>query len=113
MSVNDFLKLIDVVFLPWDLIDADGFQEFHDVLASEVVRGAVGVLRHQDDRHIGKEIGNLLPEGCGARRVLRDEGLDGDDGKGHALLDDDCPVNGHTDSPLQKLSYIIPHFGIK
>ena len=119
MSVNDFLKLIDVVFLPWDLIDADGFQEFHDVLSSEVVRGAVGVLRHQDDRHIGKEIGNLLPEGCGARRVLRDEGLDGDDGEGHDLLDDDCSVNGHTDSPLRKTTikntlnfylFIIAHF---
>ena len=102
-----------MIFLPRDLVDADGLQEFHDVLAPEVMRRTVGVLRHQDDRHIGKEIGNFLPEGCGARRVLRDEGLDGDNGKGHALLDDDCSVNGHTDSPLHKLSYIIAHFMIK
>ena len=111
---------VDVVFLPRNLVDADRFQELHDVLPSEIVRRAVGVLRHQDDRHIGKENGNLLPEGCGPRRVLRDMGLDGDDGKGHALLDDDCSVNGHTDSPLRKAfkkiriapfyHFIIAHF---
>ncbi len=105
--------LVDMVLLPRNLVDADGLQEFHDVLPTEIVRRAVGILRHQDDRHIGEENGNLLPEGRGSCRVLRDMGFDGDNGKGHALLDDDCSVNGHTDSPLQKLSYIIPHFGIK
>ena len=91
-----------MVFLPWDLVDADRLQEFHDVLSPEIVRRTVAVLGHQDDRHVREEIGNLLPEGCGARRVLRDEGLDGDDGEGHALLYDDGSVNCHTDSPLRK-----------
>ena len=94
--------LVDVVLFPRNLVDADGLQELHDVLPAEIVRRAVGVLRHQDDRHIGEENGNFLPEGRGPRRVLRDMGLDGDNGKGHALLDDDCSVNGHTDSPLRK-----------
>ena len=49
----------------------------------------------------------------------RDMGFDGDNGKGHALLDDDCSVNGHTDSPLRKTTikntlnfylFIIAHF---
>ena len=94
--------LVDVVLFPRNLVDADGLQEFHDILSPEIMRRAVGSLRHQDDRHIGKEIRNLLPERCGARRVLRDMGFDGDDGKCHALFDDDCSVNGHTDSPLRK-----------
>ena len=94
-------KSIHVIFFPRDLVNADGFQEFHDILSPEIMRRAGGILRHQDDRHIGKEIGNLLPERCGARRVLRDMGFDGDDGKRHALFDDDCSVNGHTDSPLR------------
>ena len=89
-----------MIFFPRDLVNADGFQEFHDIFSPEIMRRAGGILRHQDDRHIGKEIGNLLPERCGARRVLRDMGFDGDDGKCHALFDDDCSVNGHTDSPL-------------
>ena len=90
-----------MIFFPRDLVDADGLQEFHDVLAAEIMRRTVRVLRHQDDRHIRKEIGNLLSEGGGARRVLRDKRLDGDNGKGHALLDDDGSVYGHNDSPCK------------
>ena len=89
-----------MVFLPRDLVDADGLQEFHDVLSPEIMRRAVRILGHEDDRHIGEEIGNLLPEGCGTRCVLRDERFDRDDGEGHALFYDDCSVNCHGNSPL-------------
>lgn len=90
-----------MVFLPRNLFDADGFQEFHDVLASEIMRRAVGVLGHEDNRHIWEKIGNFLAEGGGPRCVLGHERLDGDDGKGHALLDDDGSVYGHNDSPCK------------
>lgn len=92
-------RSIDVVFLPWDLFDADGFQKFHDVLASEIMGRAVGVLGHENDRHIGEEIGNFLTEGCGPGCILGHERLDGDDGKRHALFYDDGSVNGHGESP--------------
>ena len=88
-----------MIFLPRNLIDADGLQKIHDVLAPEIVGRAVGVLGHEDDRHVGEEIGNFLAEGRGPGRVLRDKGLDGDDGEGHALFYDDCAVNGNVDSP--------------
>ena len=91
-----------MVFLPRNLVDADGFQKVHDVFPAEIVRRAVGVLGHEDNRHVGEEIGNFLSEGRGARCVLGDVGLDRDDGEGHALLDDDCSVNRHADSPLHK-----------
>lgn len=87
-----------MVFLPWNLIDADGFQEIDDVLATEIMGGAVGILRHEDDRHIGEEIGYFLSESRGPGRVLGHEGLNGDDGEGHALLNNDCSVNSHGES---------------
>ena len=88
-----------MVFLPRNLVDADGFQKVHDVFPTEIVRRAVGVLGHEDNRHVGEEIGNFLSEGRGPGCVLGDERLDGDNGKGHALFDYDGSVNSHDDSP--------------
>ena len=43
---------IYVIFLPGNLLDADGLQKINDVLAPVVMWLAIGVLRHQDDGHV-------------------------------------------------------------
>ena len=84
-----------MIFLPWDLVQADGLQEFHDITAPVVMRGAVVVLGHEDDRHVREKLGELparlhKPGGVAGHRLLY-----GNDGKGDTLLYDDGTVYGH------------------
>ena len=43
---------INMVFLPWNLIDTYCLQELHDILTSVIVWLAISILTHQYDRHI-------------------------------------------------------------
>ena len=84
-----------MIFLPRDLIQPHRVQELHDVLASVVLGLAVVCEAHEDDRHAGEE----AHEGAACLRgfdgAARYFGRDVDDGKGHALLDDDGAFDGH------------------
>ena len=78
-----------MILFPGNLVEADAFQEVDDILAAEVMRLAAGILRHEDDRHIGEKGRDFLPESQTAGCILRDDRLDDDNGKGDTLLDDD------------------------
>ena len=87
--------LVDMVFLPGNLIQPYALQEFHDILPPVIMWGAVVILAHEDDGHIGEELGQLVASLYHAGGVHGDGLLDGYDGKGDSLLDDDSAVNGH------------------
>ena len=89
-----------MIDLPRNLIDADGLEEINDVLTAIIMRIAAAILAHEDDRHVRKELRELLPCLDEARRVHGHGLLDSDDGKGHALFDDDSAMDIHGETPF-------------
>ena len=51
---------VNVILLPGNLIQPDGFQEFHDILPAVVMRCAGVILTHKDDGHIGEELRQFM-----------------------------------------------------
>ena len=90
-----FVASVDMVFLPGNLVEPDGFQKLYNILSSVIVWGSIIVLAHEDDGHIGEEAGKV------AAGVYQPGGVAGDfwsygyDGEGHPLFDDDGSMYGH------------------
>ena len=89
-----------MIFFPRDLVQPHAAEKIHDVLASVVLRLAIAREAHEDDRHAGEEAHEGATCLRGFDGVARYFGCDVDDGKGHALLDDDGAFDGHAIPPL-------------
>lgn len=92
--------LYNMIFFPRDLVEADAAEKVSDVLAAVVLRMAVRREAHEDDGHAGEKAHERSSCLRGFDGVARDARIDVDDGKGHALLDDDGAFDGHAIPPL-------------
>ena len=54
---RSLLSSVDMIDFPGNLVESDGLQEFYDIFASVVMWCTVLVLTHEDDWHIGEELG--------------------------------------------------------
>ena len=94
-----------MIFFPRDLVEADAAEKVSDVLAAVVLRASVRREAHEDDGHAGEKAHEHSSRLCGFDGVARDARIDVDDGKGHALLDDDGAFDGHAILPSLRSAY--------
>ena len=85
---------VNVVFLPGNLVQADGFQKVHDILSAIEMRCAIAILAHEDYGHVGEEAGEGTAGPGQLDGIACHLGPHGNDGKGHPLLNDDGSVYG-------------------
>ena len=87
--------LIDVIFLPRDLVKSYGFKEFHNIFSPIVMGRAAVILAHEDNGHIGEELRQFMAGLHHSGGVHGNRLFNGDNRKSNSLLDDDGSVYGH------------------